>query len=42
MPPMPVEGFKNLTDQDVEAIFVFLKSIKPIDNVVPAYRPPGS
>jgi hypothetical protein len=42
MPPMPVEGFKNMTDRDVEAIFVFLKSIKPIDNVVPAYRPPGS
>jgi hypothetical protein len=42
MPPMPVEGFKNMTDQDVEAIFVFLKSLRPIDNVVPAYRPPGA
>jgi mono/diheme cytochrome c family protein len=41
MPPMPVEGFKHLTDQDLEAIFVYLKSLKPIDNVVPAYRPPG-
>jgi mono/diheme cytochrome c family protein len=40
MPPMPVEGFKHLTDQDLEAIFVYLKSLKPIDNVVPAYRPP--
>ena len=41
MPPMPVEGFKHLTDQDLEAIFVYLKSLKPIDNVVPAYRPPA-
>lgn len=41
MPPMPVEGFKQLTDDDLEAIFMYLKSIKPIDNVVPAYRPPS-
>lgn len=40
MPPMPVEGYKQMTDADLEAIFAFLKSIKPIDNVVPAYRPP--
>ncbi|MDX1332432.1 MAG: c-type cytochrome [Robiginitalea sp.] len=40
MPPMPVEGYKQMTDADLEAIFSFLKSIKPIDNVVPAYRPP--
>ena len=40
MPPMPVDGYKQMTDTDLEAIFSFLKSIKPIDNVVPAYRPP--
>ena len=42
MPPMPVEGFKHLTDEDLEAIFAYLKSLRPIDNVVPAYRPPTS
>jgi len=42
MPPMPVEAFKNLTDKDCEAIFTYLKTIKPIDNVVPAYQPPSS
>lgn len=42
MPPMPVAAFKNLTDKDVEAIFIYLKTIKPIDNVVPAYQPPSS
>ncbi|RRQ49414.1 diheme cytochrome c-553 [Maribacter algicola] len=42
MPPMPVEAYKNLEDIDVEAIFVYLKSLKPIENVVPAYTPPSS
>lgn len=42
MPPMPVEGYKQMSDADLEAIFAYLKSIKPIENVVPAYRPPGT
>ena len=42
MPPMPVESFKFLTDEDVEAIFVYLKTLKPIENIVPAYQPPSS
>lgn len=42
MPPMPVEAYKNLENNDVEAIFVYLKSLKPIENVVPAYTPPSS
>ena len=42
MPPTPVEAFKHLTDKDLEAIFTYLKTIKPIDNVVPAYQPPAS
>lgn len=42
MPPMPVQAFRNLTDQDLEAMFAYLQSLRPIDNVVPAYQPPGS
>ena len=42
MPPMPWQSYQQLTNDDVEAIFVYLKSIKPIDNVVPAYQPPSS
>lgn len=42
MPPMPVEGFKHLTGEDLQAIFAYLNSLKPIENVVPAYIPPGS
>ncbi len=41
VPPMPLADFKNLTDTDIEAIFSYLKSTKPVKNVVPSYRPPG-
>ena len=36
LPPMPWQQFKNFTDQDLEAIFTYLKSIKPVNNLVPA------
>lgn len=42
MPPMPVEAYRSMEDEDVEAIFAYLKSLKPIENVVPAYTPPTS
>lgn len=41
MPPMP-KHYAYLTDEDITAIFEYLKTIKPIDNVVPAYQPPSS
>lgn len=41
MPPMPVEAYKNFTDEDLQAIFAYLKSIEPIENVVPGYQPPA-
>ena len=41
MPPMPVEAYKYMTDSDIEAIFVYLKTIEPIENVVPGYQPPA-
>ena len=40
MPPMPWQNFRNFTDQDLEAMFLYLKTLKPIDNVVPAWQPP--
>ena len=36
LPPMPWQNFKNLNDEDLNAIFLYLKSTKPINNVVPA------
>lgn len=41
MPPMPVEAYSKLSDADLEAIFTYLKSLKPVRNVVPAYMPPS-
>ena len=40
LPPMPWQMFKNYTDDDLRAIFTYLKSIKPISNAVPAPVPP--
>jgi mono/diheme cytochrome c family protein len=39
MPPMPWQNFRNLTDADIQAIFYYLKSTKPVNNVVPAFKP---
>ena len=41
MPPMPWPNFKDITEADLKAIFTFLKSTKPIKNVVPAWEPPA-
>jgi len=35
LPPMPWWNFKNLSDDDLKAIFTFLKTTKPVHNVVP-------
>ncbi len=39
--PMPWDNFAKLTDDDLKAIFAYLKSLKPIENSVPAPIPPG-
>jgi len=40
LPPMPWQDFRKLNDQDLKAIFAYLKSQKPIENIVPAIIPP--
>lgn len=42
LPPMPWEMFKHMSDDELRAIFAYLKSIKPIDNLVPNPLPPVS
>jgi hypothetical protein len=39
LPPMPWQNFAKLKDDDLRAMFLFLKSTKPINNVVPAPKP---
>ena len=38
MPPMPWQGFRNMDPVDVSAIFAFLKSTNPVENVEPPVR----
>lgn len=40
LPPMPWQMLGNMTDDELKAIFAFLKSTKPIQNVVPDATPP--
>lgn len=42
LPPMPWFNFAKLTDEDLEAMYYYLKSTKPVDNVVPAPLPPAT
>ena len=35
LPPMPVHIFKNMTDDDLKAIFAFLRTLPPVTNHVP-------
>ena len=36
LPPMPWQIYKNLTDEDLRAVYAYLRSIPPIKNRVPA------
>ncbi|MBD1395754.1 diheme cytochrome c-553 [Pontibacter sp. JH31] len=42
LPPMPWEMIAHMTDEELRAVFTYLKSTKPISNVVPAPQPPVS
>ena len=36
LPPMPWPNFAHLNDEDLKAIYTYLKSTEPVENVVPA------
>lgn len=40
LPPMPWRELNAMTDDELKAIFAYLKSIKPIHNIVPAAQMP--
>jgi hypothetical protein len=40
LPPMPWQFYKLMTDDELKAIFAYLKSTKPIQNVVPGAELP--
>lgn len=41
LPPMPWQQYRHLNDEDLRAIFLYLKTLKPIDNLVPRPVPPA-
>jgi uncharacterized metal-binding protein len=40
LPPMPWDMYNHMTDEELKAIFAYLKSTKPIRNTVPPPVPP--
>ena len=40
MPPMPWPAYKHLNDNQLRAIYAYLRSVPPIKNKVPDYVPP--
>ena len=40
LPPMPVEFYRNFSDEDLKSIFAYLQSIPAIKNRVPQPLPP--
>lgn len=41
LPPMPWQMYRNMTDDDLKAVFAYLRSLPPIDNLVPQPIPPN-
>jgi mono/diheme cytochrome c family protein len=39
-PPMPWPAYRNATDEDLKAVFAYLRTIKPVVNHIPDYQPP--
>jgi hypothetical protein len=39
-PPMPWPAYRNATEEDLKAVYAYLRTIKPIVNHVPTYEPP--
>lgn len=42
LPPMPWATYNKMPDRDLEAIFAYLRTLKPISNVVPEALPAAS
>jgi mono/diheme cytochrome c family protein len=42
LPPMPWFNYREMTDEDLKAVYAFLRTIKPIANHVPEPLPPAT
>lgn len=41
LPPMPWQNYRQIKDEDIRAIFAYLKSIPAVKNIVPNPAPPA-
>jgi hypothetical protein len=41
LPPMPWPAIRNASDEDLKAIYAYLRSLKPVVNHVPDVQPPA-
>lgn len=41
LPPMPWEMYRNFTDDELKALFAYLKTTNPVKNIVPPPLPPA-
>jgi hypothetical protein len=41
LPPMPWFNYRKMSDEDLNAVFAYIHTLKPIDNAVPAPIPPA-
>ena len=39
-PPMPWPAYRNATEEDLKAVYAYLKTVPPVKNVAPEYQPP--
>ena len=42
LPPMPWFNYREMTDDDLHAVFTYLRTLKPVYNEVPAPVPPAT
>jgi hypothetical protein len=42
LPPMPWQMYRQMTDDDLKAVFAYLRSLPPVQNAVPEPVPPGN
>ncbi|SHF87688.1 Cytochrome c [Cnuella takakiae] len=40
LPPMPWSSIRHMSDEELRAVFAYLKSIPPVNNIVPNPQPP--
>jgi hypothetical protein len=41
LPPMPIQNMQQMTEEDLKALWAYLRTVPPVKNRVPELRPPA-